>query len=320
MLQQWQAPKRRVAQSSRANARGHGDGRSGKRQHDEAFEGVSRPEDAANDTRSSKKRKVVPKTLRLVIDSAAVQSASYALELMSATQGTRLYCIGHILKDDVVVPWYYDASGSVCTDEPISMIHNFPRFAALVVSLACLDASRHGALSSPKIQWPSSGAPPFPYPTLTGCRVLVNREPDGEPVHVTLGDHIFTQYCLVGRRTFIYVAHIENGTDREADAVIKLSYQPVSREREQDLVAAASGHAVKHLPEVHMAGDLWEMKGSARDAFFRASECPVPNEDRVLRAIVYHRYRPVRELFVVQCLLIPVMVDQMIDCEFSSAP
>ena len=42
-------------------------------------------------------------------------------------------------------------------------------------------------------------------------------------------------------------------------------------------------------------------------------------EDRVFRAIAYTAYESIRDLFVEKWELIPVMVDQMIDCESFSA-
>ena len=277
--------------------------------------------DAADASRRAKKREVTDEGSKADIDDAAIQAASYALELMSGTHGTRLFCLGFILKDDKVTPWYYDASGAVCADNSISMIHDFPKFAAFVVTLARLSPERHGALSTSghKIRFTPKSVPTFPYPTLKGCRVLFDRQTeDGsgtKPVYVTLGDRIFTQYCLVGRRTFLYAAGFKNGSHGKANAVIKFSYQPVAREQEKDLVATALAFGVQHLPELYMAGDLWDMKDSVRAAFFDTFDPTLSIGARSLRAIVYRRYRPLKELFSHsrKCLLLPVMVDQLID-------
>ena len=40
-------------------------------------------------------------------------------------------------------------------------------------------------------------------------------------------------------------------------------------------------------------------------------------EDRVFRAIVYSQYQSIKVLFGEHFELIPIMVDQMIDCKFS---
>ena len=195
--------------------------------------------DAPETPHDAKKCKVSDEIYEVILDEAEIQLASYALELMSSTHGTRLFCLGLLLTDDKVTPWYFDACGAVCAGDSISMIDDFPKFAALVVALACLEPGRHGGLaaSSPMIQRPATMIPPFPYPTLKGCTVLVERVPTGASdtrkgtVSVTLGDSIFTQYCLVGRRTFIYAADIDGAVGGETNAVIKFAYQPSSRQR-----------------------------------------------------------------------------------------
>ena len=142
--------------------------RSKKRRHDEVSREGSEGADSPETPQGSKRRKVSNECPQPVIDAGVVQSATYALEVMSNTDGTRLHCLGHIMKDDSVTPWYYDASGMVCSAESISMIREFPKFAAFVIALASLNSHHYGAMPSSVVRWPSGVAPPFPHPVITG--------------------------------------------------------------------------------------------------------------------------------------------------------
>ena len=133
---------------------------------------------------------------------------------------------------------------------------------------------------------------------------------------ITLGEHVFSQCSLVGRRTFLYAVNVKKGPSCEAhEAVVKFAYQTVVRAREQDLVGKARAAGVKHLPKIEMSADLCNLSDFIRKDFVDANSIGLAYEHRTLRAIVYHRYRPLKEVFPEHCLLIPVMVDQMIDCE-----
>ena len=71
-------------------------------------------------------------------DAGRTQSAFYAREFMATTHGSRAHCLGHLLQDGELTPLYYDASGAVYASESISMIHDFPKFAAFVIAMASL--------------------------------------------------------------------------------------------------------------------------------------------------------------------------------------
>ena len=136
---------------------------------------------------------------------------------MSATHGARVHCICHLLKDDEITPWYYDASGAVNASESISMINDFPKYAAFIVAMASLTPEQHGSLpssapgptASPAIWRPGDATSSFPYPDLAGCKIAMYEDEDGAKKvrrTETLGEHVFSQYALFGRRTFVYTA------------------------------------------------------------------------------------------------------------------
>ncbi len=137
---------------------------------------------------------------------------------------------------------------------------------------------------------------------------------DGSKVRVTLQDPVFTQYSLIGRRTFLYVIKT-NSRKVKKPMVAKFSYQVTSRKREQDILEVAREAGVEHLPEVHMWEDFWTMSEGVRAIFFDRRDPDRDYEDRVFRGIVYSQYFPLKDLFSKSCELIPTMVYQMLDCE-----
>ena len=115
--------------------------------------------------------------------------------------------------------------------------------------------------------------------------------------------------------------------------IVKFSYQLTTLKPENRLVQLARNRGVEHIPEIYASQDLWLLEDRARiaDEKLRAeieqyvAECGGPSagckkayEDRVFRAIAYTAYRSIRDLFAEKWELIPVMVDQMIDCESST--
>lgn len=251
---------------------------------------------------------------------AALQSGSYALELLSCTYGTRVSCISVVLKDDRMFLWYYDASGVICTEEYLSIIEDFEKVAAIIVAMARCTPEQLGALPSPVVTPPSAYPDNFPTENLTGCVLHLAHPENQQKVLVTLGEPIFTQYTLTGRRTFLYEATTLPAISPRKLA-IKFSYQISTRPKEQDLLEYARAAGVGHLPEALMWGDLWKLSKGARRGFDkkRGSKSKKPREldyeDRILRAIIYVRYEELKMLFPRRCDLIPVMVDQMIDCK-----
>ncbi|PSR97091.1 hypothetical protein PHLCEN_2v4372 [Hermanssonia centrifuga] len=247
----------------------------------------------------------------LVTADGKVQAGGYALEVAACTYGTRLFCLGEVIEDDKVSLWYYDAAGIVRTRETISIIRDFEKYAAIVVAFGCCDPSQFGALP-PVIRPPLSSSYPenFPPRNLKGYSLDMTMPKTNEQITLTLQDHIFTQYSLVGRRTFLYAIKTNSKTLKKP-LIAKFSYQVTTRRAEQELVEIAHKAGVEHLPEVHLWGDLWNMSDGMREAFHIKNEA---HEDRVLRGLVYSKYRPLKELFSESCDLLPDMVDQMIDC------
>ncbi len=245
---------------------------------------------------------------------ATVQAGGYALEVASCTYGTRLFCLGTVMEDDKISLWYYDAVGIVRTQETLSIIHDFETFAAVHIGYACCEPSQWGALP-PVIRPPPSPAYPetFPPQSLRGYTFDTSVQSTGEKVKITLEDPIFSQYSLVGRRTFLYAIKTKSKTLKKP-LIAKFSYQVTTRRPEQDFVKIAREAGAGHLPEVHMWEDLWKMSDSVRAAFHEKSD---EYEDRVLRALVYTQYFPLKELFSNSGDLIPDMVNQMLDCEFN---
>ncbi len=243
---------------------------------------------------------------------ATVQAGGYALEVASCTYGTRLFCLGTVMEDDKLSLWYYDAVGIVRAQETLSIIHDFETFAAVHVGFACCEPSQWGALP-PIIKPPPSAAYPesFPPQSLRGYTFDTSVQRTGEKVKITLEDPIFSQYSLVGRRTFLYAIKTKSKTLKKP-LIAKFSYQVTKRRPEQDFVKIAREAGVGHLPEIHMWEDLWKMSDGVRAAFHKKSD---DYEDRVLRALVYTQYFPLKELFSKSCDLIPEMVNQMLDCE-----
>ncbi|KAF7798369.1 hypothetical protein EIP86_009590 [Pleurotus ostreatoroseus] len=265
------------------------------------------------DKSSTAKRRHSTGTSAEVYDNAsmAIQSSSYALELLSGTYGTRTHCIGFVLKSDRISLWYYDAAGVVYTEEFVSMVDDFELFAAVIVGFACCTPEQFGIMPSTILKAPSrSDASLFPINlekrTLTMTHIRSKLE-----TAVTLVDSLFTQYALMGRRTFLYSIKTRP-IAASKPLIAKFSWQVCTRKAEQDLVAAARKAGVKHLPRIHMWAEVWKLSEGIRRTFYEKGKAAF--EDRTLRAIVYTQYSSIKELFSYSPKLIPVMVVQMIDC------
>ncbi|PSR77258.1 hypothetical protein PHLCEN_2v7993 [Hermanssonia centrifuga] len=139
-------------------------------------------------------------------------------------------------------------------------------------------------------------------------------------VRVILKAPIFSQYSLVGLRTFLYDIETSSGV-ADTPLVVKMSYQVVGRMPEDKVLAIAHKAKVGHLPKAYMTRDLWKMSDGVRQIFYERSKELSENEneiatyeDRVLRALGYTKYLPSKNLFSKSVKFIPLMVDQMLDC------
>ena len=263
----------------------------------------------------------------VVATDAHYQAASYALEVLSSTNGTRLHSIGSMLKKDRLSFWYYDASGIIKTDEKqsLSLVDQFEEVAATLVAIACCDATRLGAMqgvTAPKeLKSPAS----FPPSSLSGYTIKMPlphqrrvRQPE---MVVTLERPLFCQYALVGRHTIVYNATTSAPVGRKKGkaVIVKLSQQAKGRKPEQEFLTAAIEAGVDHLPELHSARDLWTLSDGIRGVFLKKDvDHGDVFEDRILRAIVYTQYVPLQQLLENSSKApeyIKLMVDQMLDCE-----
>ncbi|PSR75732.1 hypothetical protein PHLCEN_2v8916 [Hermanssonia centrifuga] len=294
-------PKRRPARTAKGALASSNRGTSGptsagsKRSIDDVLDG-----DTDQARGLSKKQKSDSSDSDIIRKNVQLQAGGYALELASCTYGTRVFSLGSIVRDDKMSLWYYDASGYVRTAENVSVMKDFEKFAAIMVAFACGEPKHWGAL--PDIISPPSSIPypvSFPPPSLKGHTLEMVPPDTVEPVKVTLGKPVFTQYGLVGRRTFLYRIKT-NTVVAQTPLVIKFSYQVVSRKREQDMVEVARKAGVEHIPKVHMWRDLWKLSEGARAIFHGA--------------LVYTRYIPLKALFKTAWHLIPHMADQILDC------
>ena len=240
---------------------------------------------------------------------------------MSCTRGTRMHSTTVILRDDQLSLWMYDAAGIIHTRQVFSLIHDFEHFVAIIVSIARCMPEQLGVIS-PSIMTPPADGSPLPK-DLVGYTVRLPTPKATSTVELTLTKPVFAQYALTGRRTFLYKAEMSDDTSRsKKKLIIKFSYQSSERQKEQDLIWDAHDAHVGHLPDVHYWGDLWKLSDGVRGKFRlkpgSKEDTAGVYENRTFRVIVYTEYDPVKPLFQKRCELIPVMVDQMIDCTYAS--
>lgn len=193
-----------------------------------------------------------PAKVKEVPRNARAQTASYALELLANTPGTRSHCLAMIVDGSNLTLWYYDAGGIICS-KPIPWITEFEKFAAIIIAFSSLDLGEWGIGRIPNLT-PPEGDPVFPLPSLEGYSLSMelptkDEEQSGSrKVNVTLGKPVFIQYSLVGRRTAVY--KIENLPDITTDSlVLKMSMQATCRIPEYELLNEARRKGVRNLPE-----------------------------------------------------------------------
>jgi hypothetical protein len=280
----------------------------------------------SSSTRAVKKTKAVPIGKQSTSSTTSHKSASpldamtqlgsYALEMLGSTGGTRLHTLGVLLRDDLVSLWYFDASGVVRTSkdkgketERLSLIDHFERVAAIFIALAYCNEEQFGAIPETILTRPPNYM--FPASNLTGHTVRfpsLEENSDNHPYVVTLGDHIYTQYALVGRRTTVYHGTANQGTHKKV--VVKMSQQYSTRASEAELIKIAQEKGADHIPDVLQCGDLWRMSNSdsIRQAFGTSYD------DRIYRCIVMPYYTPLAQKLAQDPDSLKTMARQLIFC------
>ena len=262
---------------------------------------------------------------------AAVQCAGYAVEVLSGTYGSRTSCFGIVVVDDRLSFWHYDAASIVYTAQKLSFILDFEAAAAAILAIADCTAEHFGAIPSSVMKPPRAYPQSFPPRTLRGYSFSMPSLDGRNTFKLTLQDPVNISYGFTGRRSFIYTAAIRPIPDGYAkkSVIVKFSYQVNTRQPENVIVKLARDSGVDHIPDIHAYKDLWVLEDGTRtaDERYRAAmerygvttdadkNQEKRYEDRVLRAIAYTAYESIRVLFKEKWELIPVMVDQMIDCE-----
>ena len=193
-------------------------------------------------------------------ENAVIQAASYALELLANTSGTRTHCLQMVVDGTDIQFWYYDAGGMIYS-KTMSWVEDFEKFAAIIIAFASLDLAQWGIGAIPGLIPPKSRAKIVLPRSLSRYSLMMVRrvEEDGKEesqnVRVTLDSELFTQYSLVGRRTTVYSVKTEPKIS-DSPLIIKISMQPTLRTPEHELVAEARSKGVEHLPMAH----LWTEK------------------------------------------------------------
>ncbi|CAL1697091.1 unnamed protein product [Somion occarium] len=242
------------------------------------------------------------------------QMATYALEMLSCTRGTRLYFFQCLVMGDIVEFWYSDASGIVRSHQ-ISWIREFEKFAAFLVAMACCDHSRFGMVV-PNLSPPAEDFnPSLPPASLNGYSTTMKHPTIGIDVKVTLGREVFTQYSLIGRKTCVYDVTTEPPISDEP-LVMKMSLQSVCRTPEQDLLALAEGFPVsEHLPKVYMwtaRATEWRLSDGVRGRFFKRNDEDKEYEERCQRFILFKKYKQLETVLSPQNM--DHVFNQLLDC------
>ncbi|KAJ3558089.1 hypothetical protein NM688_g1117 [Phlebia brevispora] len=184
--------------------------------------------------------------------------------------------------------------------------------AAIIVAMARCKAEQFGVLPATVIKPPTPYPKSFPPSNLGDSGLTIRHPITNKRILITLKRPLFSQYVLLGRRTFVYT--IETSPATPATGLIaKFAYQVHSRKTEHELVKKAHDAGVQHLPEIHMWADLWKLSDAARRIFHEGEKKP-KYEDRIFRMIVYTQFASIKSLFSERCELIPIMVEQMLDC------
>lgn len=238
-----------------------------------------------------------------------LQCASYALELLSHG-GWRRYVLGALVSSDTVRLLYFDRS-IIVVSKSIHFLKDHFRFFAMLRGFGTLDISGWGfeMFLQPPNGVPSSA----PGSTVTSPQQRVSQYMfqnytlvlDG--FRFTLNKTVHQQHCLIGRGTLVVTAKLDRGSpttdalNRSTIMIIKISWPPISRTSEQQLIRHATSLAQhqhrwvnSHLPAILLAKDilndadglqhrLWKFFGNAYEV-------------RLMRIVVQEKLMPITQL------------------------
>lgn len=248
------------------------------------------------------------------------QAASYALEMLANTSGTRTHVILLIIRDTRVQFWYYDAAGIIHTDD-LDFVDEFEKFAAIIIAMSQLSAGQWGVGDIPGFDpplVPKMAPMVVSLPTsLAGYTTKLPHPQHGEITVTLVGEEIWSQYCLVGRQTIVYGVTCATSAGvpiEDYEMVLKMSMQVCSREPEQYFINKARSMGVKHLPEVFLSSEKKsERRISEGVRGLLMSPGEGKYEDRYRRLLVVKKYDKLHKCIVPENFHLLFM--QLLHCE-----
>ncbi|KAK7689350.1 hypothetical protein QCA50_007141 [Cerrena zonata] len=181
-----------------------------------------------------------------------LQLTSYALEMLSNTNGTRSSFFQCLFVGDIVEFWYYSSTGILCSSR-ISWILELEKFAAILIAIASCDQKQFG-IHVPNFSPPDGLDPSLPPESLAGYHTVMQHSTKGN-VRVTLRMMVYVQYSIVGRSTCIYDVTTDPIISDEP-LVIKITTQFRTRTPEYEFINHAHARgAGEHIVEIHMWSD-----------------------------------------------------------------
>lgn len=261
-----------------------------------------------------------PGALTISEDDATLQVACNTLEGFTYSGGTRIHALQLVLDDYRLLFFYFDAAGMVKSKESWHFVENFDKICAALVALARCDAHRLGAF--PGMQPPADKPYPRVFPPFNLSEFSFELGEEGKSTKFTLGKHLYSQYALVGRRTFVYDVEAESPSKPAKPIIVKIAQQVERRTPEWKLIASAAREGVCNLPEVHAYGVLHDLRNNPDSPGTRQRLHNIAKlldegpkfENRIVRALVCTKYMTL-EARLAECPEdIMTMTYQMLGC------
>jgi hypothetical protein len=176
--------------------------------------------------------------------------------------GTRRHVVGLDFEGLIARFWYFDRAGSVCTC-PINIRTQPEKFIGAVLSLQCADSDRLGFETS--LTPNENGFSNFD--SIEGCQLAVDTSVFKiiRPVHITRS--------LYGRCTSFFEARWRHLPDHVNDialperVIVKLSWQLVTQQDEEQLFRLAEQHGVEGIGKLYLATCPARLSNSYRGQF-----------------------------------------------------